>query len=137
MTAALVRDVMTPGVVAVRPDASLVERRKIRRAELGIGAPLSTGDHDDRDRDVHIEAAIHALDRLGLKEADAGGGNSRALLEQIAQIVAVQLDLHFREEFAGGRARRGATGSARAARSPALGRAAAAQWPWADLGRWS
>ncbi|MFL5999636.1 MAG: CBS domain-containing protein [Streptomyces sp.] len=40
MTAELVRDVMTPGVVAVRPDASLVEAARLMRAHAVRRLPV-------------------------------------------------------------------------------------------------
>ncbi|WP_338702142.1 CBS domain-containing protein [Streptomyces sp. Q6] len=63
----LVRDVMTPGVVAVRPDASLVEAAQLMRAQ-DIGDVLVA---DDRrvvgvltDRDIALRAVADGADPL-------------------------------------------------------------------------
>ncbi|MEU9169599.1 CBS domain-containing protein [Streptomyces sp. NPDC048420] len=67
MTAELVRDVMTPGVVAVRPDASLVEAARLMRAQ-DIGDVLGA---DGRrvvgvltDRDITVRAVAEGVDPL-------------------------------------------------------------------------
>ncbi|WP_367319852.1 CBS domain-containing protein [Streptomyces sp. HUAS ZL42] len=62
-----VRDVMTPGVITVRPDASLVEAAQLMRAE-DIGDVLVA---DDRrvvgvltDRDIAVRAVAEGVDPL-------------------------------------------------------------------------
>ncbi|WP_433570603.1 CBS domain-containing protein [Streptomyces sp. CA-251247] len=63
--AQLVRDVMTAGVAAVRPDASLVEAARLMRT-LNVGDVLVA--HGDRivgvvtDRDIAVRAVAHGID---------------------------------------------------------------------------
>lgn len=65
--AELVREVMTPGVVAVSPDASLVEAAQLMRAQ-DIGDVLVA--HDDQilgvltDRDITLRAVADGADPL-------------------------------------------------------------------------
>ncbi|MEU9291006.1 CBS domain-containing protein [Streptomyces sp. NPDC048275] len=62
-----VREVMTPGVVAVRPDASLVEAAQLMRAQ-DIGDVLVAGDHQVigvlTDRDITVRAVADGADPL-------------------------------------------------------------------------
>ncbi|WP_128382072.1 CBS domain-containing protein [Streptomyces cavernae] len=62
-----VRDVMTPGVVTVRPDASLVEAAQLMRAQ-DIGDVLVAGDHQVigvlTDRDITLRAVADGIDPL-------------------------------------------------------------------------
>jgi CBS domain-containing protein len=62
-----VREVMTPGVVAVRPDASLVEAAQLMRAQ-DIGDVLVAGDHQVigvlTDRDIAVRAVADGADPL-------------------------------------------------------------------------
>ncbi|NGO09697.1 CBS domain-containing protein [Streptomyces sp. HC44] len=65
--AQFVREVMTPGVVAVRPDASLVEAAQLMRAQ-DIGDVLVTGDRSVlgvlTDRDIALRAVADGVDPL-------------------------------------------------------------------------
>lgn len=65
MTAALVRDVMTPGVVAVRPDASLVETARLMRSQ-DIGDVVVADGQEVvgvlTDRDITIRAVADSSD---------------------------------------------------------------------------
>lgn len=65
--AALVREVMTPGVVAVRPDASLVEAAQLMRAQ-DIGDVLVATDQEVigvlTDRDITLRAVADGADPL-------------------------------------------------------------------------
>lgn len=65
MTAELVKDVMTPGVVAVRPDASLVEAARLMR-EQDIGdVVVADGQHVVgllTDRDITVRAVADGVD---------------------------------------------------------------------------
>ena len=65
--AVFVREVMTPGVVSVRPDASLVEAAQLMRAQ-DIGDVLVAGDHDLigvlTDRDIALRAVANGADPL-------------------------------------------------------------------------
>ncbi|MFD3932839.1 CBS domain-containing protein [Streptomyces sp. NPDC058614] len=62
-----VREVMTPGVVAVRPDASLVEAAQLMRAQ-GTGGVLVVGHHRVigvlTDRDIALRAVADGADPL-------------------------------------------------------------------------
>ncbi|MFC3574249.1 CBS domain-containing protein [Streptomyces yaanensis] len=62
-----VREVMTPGVVAVRPDASLVEAAQLMRAR-DVGDVLVTGDGQVvgvlTDRDIALRAVADGADPL-------------------------------------------------------------------------
>ncbi|MFF7259010.1 CBS domain-containing protein [Streptomyces sp. NPDC008159] len=62
-----VRDVMTPGVVAVRPDASLVEAAQLMRAQ-DVGDVLVTVDEQLigvlTDRDITLRAVADGVDPL-------------------------------------------------------------------------
>ncbi|MFJ7043178.1 CBS domain-containing protein [Streptomyces sp. NPDC101112] len=62
-----VRDVMTPGVVAVRPDASLVEAAQLMRAQ-DVGDVLVTMDEQLigvlTDRDITLRAVADGVDPL-------------------------------------------------------------------------
>jgi len=62
-----VREVMTPGVVAVRPDASLVEAAQLMRAQ-DIGNVLVAGDQQLfgvlTDRDIALRAVADGADPL-------------------------------------------------------------------------
>ncbi|MFF6994847.1 CBS domain-containing protein [Streptomyces sp. NPDC008313] len=62
-----VRDVMTPGVVAVRPDASLVEVAQLMRAQ-DVGSVLVAGDQRIvgvlTDRDITVRAVADGADPL-------------------------------------------------------------------------
>ncbi|WP_432188337.1 CBS domain-containing protein [Streptomyces sp. Tue6028] len=64
--AVFVRDVMTPGVVAVRPDASLVEAAQLMRAQ-DVGDVL-VADHELvgilTDRDITLRAVADGADPL-------------------------------------------------------------------------
>ncbi|MGP4044562.1 CBS domain-containing protein [Streptomyces sp. 2A115] len=65
--AVFVREVMTPGVVAVRPDASLVEAAQLMRAQ-DIGDVLVARDNDIigvlTDRDIALRAVADGVDPL-------------------------------------------------------------------------
>ncbi|MDQ0948413.1 CBS domain-containing protein [Streptomyces phaeochromogenes] len=65
--AVFVREVMTPGVVSVRPDASLVEAAQLMRAQ-DIGDVLVAGDHALigvlTDRDIALRAVANGADPL-------------------------------------------------------------------------
>ncbi|MEU0026365.1 CBS domain-containing protein [Streptomyces sp. NPDC006335] len=65
MTAEFVKDVMTPGVVAVRPDASLVEAARLMRAQ-DIGDVVVTDGQDLvgmlTDRDIAVRAVADGAD---------------------------------------------------------------------------
>jgi CBS domain-containing protein len=65
--AEFVREVMTPGVVAVRPDASLVEAAQLMRAQ-DIGNVLVAGDRQLigvlTDRDITLRAVADGADPL-------------------------------------------------------------------------
>ena len=65
--AVFVREVMTPGVVSVRPDASLVEAAQLMRAQ-DIGDVLVAGDHALigvlTDRDIALRAVANGVDPL-------------------------------------------------------------------------
>ncbi|MFF4250394.1 CBS domain-containing protein [Streptomyces sp. NPDC001663] len=67
MTAAFVREVMTPGVVAVRPDASLVEAAQLMRAQ-DIGDVLVADGQQVvgvlTDRDIAVRAVAEGADPL-------------------------------------------------------------------------
>ncbi|MFJ9038300.1 CBS domain-containing protein [Streptomyces sp. NPDC102406] len=69
----LVREVMTPGVVAVRPDASLVEAAQLMRAQ-GTGDVLVAADGLVvgvlTDRDITVRAVAEGADPLTVS-ADA------------------------------------------------------------------
>ncbi|EPH42329.1 CBS domain-containing protein [Streptomyces aurantiacus] len=62
-----VREVMTPGVAAVRPDASLVEAAQLMRAQ-GIGDVIVTGGGQVlgvlTDRDITLRAVADGADPL-------------------------------------------------------------------------
>lgn len=66
-TSEFVRDVMTPGVVAVRPDASLVEAAQLMRAQ-DIGDVVVADGQDVvgvlTDRDITVRAVAEGLDPL-------------------------------------------------------------------------
>jgi CBS domain-containing protein len=65
--AQFVRELMTPGVVAVRPDASLVEAAQLMRAQ-DIGDVLVAGDRSLigvlTDRDIALRAVAEGVDPL-------------------------------------------------------------------------
>lgn len=65
--AEFVREVMTPGVVAVRPDASLVEAAQLMRAH-DIGDVLVSGERSVlgvlTDRDITLRAVADGVDPL-------------------------------------------------------------------------
>lgn len=65
--AKFVREVMTPGVVAVRPDASLVEAAQLMRAQ-DIGDVLVAGERSVlgvlTDRDIALRAVADGVDPL-------------------------------------------------------------------------
>ncbi|MGQ4383922.1 CBS domain-containing protein [Streptomyces sp. SAS_270] len=65
--AEFVREVMTPGVVAVRPDASLVEAAQLMRAQ-DVGDVLVAGEHQVigvlTDRDIALRAVADGVDPL-------------------------------------------------------------------------
>ncbi|MER6980449.1 CBS domain-containing protein [Streptomyces carpinensis] len=65
MSAEYVRDVMTPGVVAVRPDASLVEAARLMRAQ-DIGDVVVADGQEIvgmlTDRDIAVRAVAEGLD---------------------------------------------------------------------------
>lgn len=64
-----VRDVMTPGVADVRPDASLVEAAQVMRA-LDIGSVLVASEHELigvlTDRDIATRAVAEGVDPLAV-----------------------------------------------------------------------
>jgi CBS domain-containing protein len=65
--AELVRDVMTPGVVAVRPDASLVEAAQLMRAQNIGDVVVAEGQHVIgvlTDRDIAVRAVADGADPL-------------------------------------------------------------------------
>lgn len=65
--AQFVREIMTPGVVAVRPDASLVEAAQLMRAQ-DIGDVLVAGERSVlgvlTDRDIALRAVADGVDPL-------------------------------------------------------------------------
>jgi CBS domain-containing protein len=65
VTAEFVKDVMTPGVVAVRPDASLVEAARLMRAQ-DIGDVVVADGQDVvgmlTDRDIAVRAVAEGAD---------------------------------------------------------------------------
>ncbi|MEU6355112.1 CBS domain-containing protein [Streptomyces sp. NPDC047072] len=67
MRAELVRDVMTPGVVAVRPDASLVEAAQLMRAQDIGDVVVADGQRVVgvlTDRDIAVRAVADGADPL-------------------------------------------------------------------------
>ncbi|MEU0409845.1 CBS domain-containing protein [Streptomyces griseorubiginosus] len=67
MTAELVRDVMTPGVVAVRPDASLVEAAQLMRSQDIGDVVVADGQQVVgvlTDRDITVRAVADGADPL-------------------------------------------------------------------------
>ncbi|MFI6931269.1 CBS domain-containing protein [Streptomyces sp. NPDC050287] len=67
MTADFVKDVMTPGVVAVRPDASLVEAAQLMRAQDIGDVLVADGQHVVgvlTDRDITVRAVADGTDPL-------------------------------------------------------------------------
>ncbi|MFJ8542633.1 CBS domain-containing protein [Streptomyces sp. NPDC093586] len=64
-----VRDVMTPGVVAVRPDASLVEAARLMRAQ-DIGDVVVADGQDVvgvlTDRDITVRAVADGIDPMAV-----------------------------------------------------------------------
>jgi CBS domain-containing protein len=63
----LVRDVMTPGVVAVRPDASLVEAAQLMRTQDIGDVLVADGQHVVgvlTDRDIAVRAVAEGVDPL-------------------------------------------------------------------------
>jgi CBS domain-containing protein len=66
---ALVRDIMTPEVIALRPDASLVEAARLMRAR-GVGDVLVAEDGVllglITDRDIALRAVAEGLDPLSV-----------------------------------------------------------------------
>lgn len=67
MTAELVRDVMTPGVVAVRPDASLVEAAQLMRSQDIGDVVVADGQQVVgvlTDRDITVRAVADGVDPL-------------------------------------------------------------------------
>ncbi|MER7107703.1 CBS domain-containing protein [Streptomyces sp. NPDC000229] len=70
--AQLVRDVMTPGVVAVSPDASLVEAAQLMRAQDVGGLVVADGDRlvgVVTDRDIALRAVADGADPLTVDAA--------------------------------------------------------------------
>ncbi|MFI0537310.1 CBS domain-containing protein [Streptomyces sp. WSLK1-3] len=69
MRAELVRDVMTPGVVAVRPDASLVEAARLMRTQDIGDVVVADGQHVVgvlTDRDITVRAVADGADPQAL-----------------------------------------------------------------------
>jgi CBS domain-containing protein len=67
VTADFVKDVMTPGVVAVRPDASLVEAAQLMRAQDIGDVVVADGQHVVgvlTDRDIAVRAVADGVDPL-------------------------------------------------------------------------
>ncbi|MDL5204740.1 CBS domain-containing protein [Streptomyces sp. ALI-76-A] len=67
MTADLVKDVMTAGVVAVRPDSSLVEAAQLMRAQDIGDVLVADGQHVVgvlTDRDITVRAVADGIDPL-------------------------------------------------------------------------
>jgi CBS domain-containing protein len=67
VTADFVKDVMTPGVVAVRPDASLVEAAQLMRAQDIGDVLVAEGQHVVgvlTDRDITVRAVADGTDPL-------------------------------------------------------------------------
>jgi CBS domain-containing protein len=67
VTADFVREVMTPGVVAVRPDASLVEAAQLMRAQDIGDVLVADGQHVVgmlTDRDIAVRAVADGTDPL-------------------------------------------------------------------------
>ncbi|WP_372352551.1 CBS domain-containing protein [Streptomyces sp. KL116D] len=92
--AELVRDVMTPSVVTVRPDASLVEAAQLMRAQ-DIGDVLVT---DDRrlvgvltDRDIALRAVADGADPLTISAQAVCTPNPVAIGPDEAVSAAVTL----------------------------------------------
>ncbi|MFG3659402.1 CBS domain-containing protein [Streptomyces sp. NPDC047706] len=72
MTADYVREVMTPGVVAVRPDASLVEAAQLMRAQDIGDVVVADGQRVVgvlTDRDITVRAVAEGIDPLTVSAA--------------------------------------------------------------------
>ncbi|MFE6281875.1 CBS domain-containing protein [Streptomyces sp. NPDC057877] len=72
MTADYVREVMTPGVVAVRPDASVVEAAQLMRAQDIGDVVVADGQHVVgmlTDRDIAVRAVAEGADPLTVSVA--------------------------------------------------------------------
>lgn len=68
-----VKDVMTPGVVAVRPDASVVEAAQLMRTQNIGDVVVADGQRIVgvlTDRDITVRAVAVAADPLGLSAGD-------------------------------------------------------------------
>ena len=68
-----VKDVMTPGVVAVRPDASVVEAAQLMRTQNIGDVVMADGQRIVgvlTDRDITVRAVAVAADPLGLSAGD-------------------------------------------------------------------
>ncbi|AWW36829.1 CBS domain-containing protein [Streptomyces cadmiisoli] len=69
MTADYVREVMTPGVVAVRPDASVAEAARLMRAQDVGDVVVADGEQVVgvlTDRDIAVRAVAEGLDPSGV-----------------------------------------------------------------------
>ncbi|GEC03337.1 oxidoreductase [Streptomyces spinoverrucosus] len=72
MMADYVREVMTPGVVAVRPDASLVEAAQLMRSQDIGDVVVADGQHVVgvlTDRDITVRAIAEGIDPLTVSAA--------------------------------------------------------------------
>ncbi|MFJ4466088.1 CBS domain-containing protein [Streptomyces sp. NPDC089424] len=72
MTADFVREVMTPGVVAVRPDASLVEAAQLMRSQDIGDVVVADGQRVVgvlTDRDITVRAVAEGIDPLTVSAA--------------------------------------------------------------------
>lgn len=75
-----VKDVMTPGVVAVRPDASVVEAAQLMRTQNIGDVVVADGQRIVgvlTDRDITVRAVAVAADPLGLSAGDVCTPNPR------------------------------------------------------------
>ena len=92
--AEFVREVMTPGVVAVRPDASLVEAAQLMRAQ-DIGDVLVAGDRTVlgvlTDRDIALRAVADGVDPLTVSAQAVCTPNPVVIGPEDAVSAAVEL----------------------------------------------
>ncbi|GAB3012572.1 CBS domain-containing protein [Streptomyces pseudoechinosporeus] len=92
--AEFVREVMTPGVVAVRPDASLVEAAQLMRAH-DIGDVLVSGERSVlgvlTDRDIALRAVADGVDPLTVSAQAVCTPNPVVIGPEDAVSAAVEL----------------------------------------------
>ncbi|AYL38793.1 CBS domain-containing protein [Streptomyces fungicidicus] len=89
-----VKDVMTPGVVAVRPDASVVEAAQLMRTQNIGDVVVADGQRIVgvlTDRDITVRAVAVAADPLGLSAGDVCTPNplTLALDDPVSSAVAL------------------------------------------------